>query len=309
MIIANSLGIAGRYKLEAVNVWNGERRLLADWFDNLITDPGLNNLPNGTVGDRCFVGSGNAVPSVNDSALQTLVATSNSSIQAVSQTAQTSTPPYYHSAIVTYRFAQGAAAGNLSEIGIGKVGASWIFSRSLIKDASGNPTTVTVLPSEFLDVSYELRSYVPMNDATFTRTISGTNYNVLMRSANAGGNNLWGPYWALLNGSGFMSSSIAIEAYSGAIGANVLSTPSSTISGSLRSGNWAAYVNNSLKRSCSFTLGLNDDNHANGIRSILLATNGVHSAGAYQFEFTPSIPKTASNILTLNFEVSWARRP
>lgn len=305
MIITNSFGLAGRYKLEAVNAFSGERRLLADWFDNLITNEGLNKVTTTAVGSHCFVGSGNNPPNVNDASLQSLVATT-STIQSTSQTSQLSVSPYYWSSIVTYRFAQGAAAGNLSEIGIGQSGQSWIFSRALIKDTSGTPTTVTVMASEYLDVSYELRTYIPMSDVNVTRTMAGTNYDVLMRAAGGSSSNYWLPYYIIAGNS---MNYMAIQCYSGNIGATVLATPSSSITGNLRSATTAAYVNNSLKRRMSVTLGLNDDNTAGGIRSIMLYTNGTTGLGAYQFQFTPNLPKNSSNIVTFTFDISWARRP
>lgn len=305
MIITNKLGLAGRYKVEAVNATTGQRRLLADWFDNLITNEGLNQIKQTAVGTHCFVGNGSNPPSVNDASLQSLVA-STGTLQSSNQTSQLAVSPYYWSAVLTYRFAQGAAAGNLSEVGIGQAGQSWIFSRALIKDVNGTPTTVTVTASEFLDISYELRTYIPMNDVTFTRTIGGVNYDVLMRAANGNNSNDWAPFWILLSGA---PNNMNIFCYSGNIGATVLTTPSSLITGNMRSMTTAAYVNNSLKRSFSRTLGLNEDNAAGGIRSILLSTNGTTGIGAYQFQFTPSLPKNASNMLTLSFEISWARRP
>lgn len=54
-------------------------------------------------------------------------------------------------------FPRGAAAGNISELTVG--GRSGILSRVLVKDALGNPTTITVLSDEVLTVTWELRRY------------------------------------------------------------------------------------------------------------------------------------------------------
>lgn len=54
-------------------------------------------------------------------------------------------------------FPRGAAAGNISELTVG--GQLGILSRTLVKDASGNPATITVLSDEVLTVTWELRRY------------------------------------------------------------------------------------------------------------------------------------------------------
>ena len=98
-----------------------------------------------------------------------------------------STSPYYISHIVEYHFAIGAAAGNLSELGVGWASSgTTLFSRALILDSGGTPTTITVLSDEYLYVTYEHRFYPSETDATgsivFTGNIGGT-YTYTLRPA------------------------------------------------------------------------------------------------------------------------------
>ncbi len=96
----------------------------------------------GSVGDymsTCMVGSGNAAPAETDTALQARASTSNINVQSNNSNVS----PRYGWRRRTFRFAAGAAAGNLSEVGVGWTTTA-VFSRALILDGSGNPTTITV---------------------------------------------------------------------------------------------------------------------------------------------------------------------
>lgn len=64
----------------------------------------------------------------------------------------------------------------------------------------------------------------------------------------------------------------------------------------------ASYVNGS--RQIDTTQGFALNAPTTSIKSVLIDTR----MGVYQIAFTPVIPKTASNILSLVFRFSWARR-
>lgn len=303
--LAAQMQIAGFFKIEAVNEETGERRVLADWFPNLILDQGLNRLglaPSVSAASHCQVGTGSTAPTVTDTQLQSFLAGTNN-VQSTSESYVAGPPPYQR-AVRTYRFATGAAAGNLSEVGIGW-GASGtvLFSRALIKDGSGNPTTITVLSTEALDISYEIRNYPPTTDVTGSVTISGTSYSYTIRAAYITQALNWGAVWALDRGfavSGVSSSA----AYDGSIG-STSSGPSGGSSGATSYTN-SSYSNNSYKRGGTITFGLNSANFAGGVKSVL--TGGEYSSN-FQIEFSPTINKTSTKVLTLNFEISWSRRP
>lgn len=305
MIIEPS--VAGRYKLQAIKVDTGESRDLTDWFDNLITDIGLDRMGTGSAVDYCLVGSGSTAPAFTDTSLASFVA-STSMINASTYGAAASAP-YYGWSRMTFRFAQGVATGNLSEVGVGwSATNSSLFSRSLIKDAGGNPTTVTVLSDEVLDVIYEFRLYAPASDVSSTFDLSGTTYSYNLRPAYVTSGM---PYWYAGNpihaGGGIrvVNTTYIYPMAFGAGGSLGVATagPNGVNNGNFFSGNSNAYSSGSHSRSGSITAGLNDCNSASGITALLIHTD----IGAYQIEFPTPIPKDATKVFTLNYQVSWAR--
>ncbi|WP_293372276.1 hypothetical protein [Nevskia sp.] len=291
--------MAGYYKMVATDE-HGNSRVVADWFPNIITDQGLNRYTNGTILTTCQVGAGNSTPIASNVSLQSLVA-STTTIQADVAGSQGITPPFYGSRRVTYRFLAGAASGNLSEVGVGWGAANSLFSRALILDALGSPTTITILPNETLDVTYELRLY-PAADTNFNVTISGINYSCVSRPAGFPGS--FQPLTPQFGTAG----QIRPFVYNGALGA-ITSGPSGTgLPGS--DTNYSPYINNSFSRSvtCSFNVG--SGNAVGGITAFL-ASNLVGSSifPNFQISFNPPIMKTNTQTLTLTTAWSWGRRP
>jgi hypothetical protein len=297
--------MAGWFKMEATNAYTGRKRVLADWFPNVITDWGLNRIGNtnwsSTISNRCYVGTGNATPSTSDTALAALVATTGTTTFG-DATAQGSAP-YYGAYTKTYRFAQGAAAGNLAEVGVGENGQS-LWSRALILDSEGDPTTITVLDDEFLDVTYQLRQKPPLTDIESTINISGTEYDYVLRAAQVTNSVQWGePSF----GGGCPTLSNGTSVLDGTLGA-ITSSPSGNAS-LMESCSNHSYVNGSLQRSFTLTWGLNNGNLVNGISaaSIRLGGGSFGGMGAMQISFSPDIVKNNTQILTLDFTHIWAR--
>lgn len=298
------VGIGGFFKFEAVNAETGERRLLADWFKNLITDQGMNRLGSGGGVSHVLVGSGSTPPANSDTQLASHVAVTGN--VTANTSGYVAGPPYYVWTRYTWRFAQGAAAGNLSEVGVNWNGATSgsMFSRALIRDGNGNPTTITVLASEFLDVTYELRVYPPQTDVTFQATISGQTYNCTLRPSQLSNQSTgWVPSFFAGGGTDYQQLGYT-AVYSGSLGP-VTDSPSGSVANTGSSYTTGAYSNNSFQRDGSLAMGLNDGNLAGGIK-VFVFQNRI---GTFQVEFTPAIPKTNAQLLTLNMRVSWARRP
>lgn len=287
--------LEGRIKLEAAKE-DGSTRVLADWFNNLILDQGLNRMGSGTWISAAQVGTGNTAPANSDTGLSAYVA-GTSTIQAQSQGAN-GAAPYYGFILRTFRFAQGAAAGNLAEVGIGwATSGSNLFSRALIKDAGGTPTTVTVAADEFLDVSYELRCYAPAETTLGPVTISGTDYTFVVRPSLVTNGSSWAPQITLA-----VSNTISSQVfYNGAIGA-VTAQPSGVSSG-VSSCTPQAYSNNSLQQDFQIFCDLNTANLSGGLSALFFGS----TIGAFQCSISPPFNKTATKLLTLNVRVSWAR--
>lgn len=278
-------------------------RTLAGPFPNIITDQGLDRMgDNGGWMTNCQVGSGNAAPSATDTSLETWVAGVGSIFSNTSST-QTTSSPYYARQVNVYRFGTGAAAGNLSEVGVGwGTSGSTLYSRALILDGGGSPTTITVLSDEVLDVTYEWRVYPPMTDATGSISISGVSYDYTLRAAATSIYKGPGPGWGVASPGGSDSgySNFGNTAYTGAIGA-ITGTPSGA-TGNAPARTDLSYTSSSLYR---------DVQHVYGLTTVTVSIRSLTFSfgwNSYQIEFDPVIPKTNANQLTLVFRHSWARR-
>jgi len=310
--------IVGRYKIEKHKSKTGPdgisrpipgtKKIVADWFDNIITDLGLNEIGTRSIGftppyamQYCHVGSGSSTPDSADTQLDNLVAASNTT-QSSSNIFQTSTSPRYVAKVATKRFASGAAAGTLSEVGMAwSASGGSLFSRALIVDSGGSPTTITVLSDEILDVTYELRIYPPETDSSGTIDLGGVTYDYTARAARIGFLTHWGTdAYGVQN-----KSTVQTTAYDGAIGP-ITGLPSGS-SDNATTTSEGTYSNNSLEGESSASWGLNDGN-IGGIRSVVIGVGWT----SWQVEFSAQsgggpVPKDNTNELTLSVSHSWAR--
>lgn len=145
---------AGRFK----TIISGGKRgtIESPWQKNLILDAGITRLL-GTIGSVLqfiSVGAGSTAPTVGQTQLVSKIAHTN---RNSSFTHGYDSVDGFGWTKFQVQFAQGAAAGNISELGVGWDGTN-LWSRALVLDSEGNPTTITVLSDEFLTVIYELRS-------------------------------------------------------------------------------------------------------------------------------------------------------
>ncbi|HUW44868.1 MAG TPA: hypothetical protein VMW50_03640 [Dehalococcoidia bacterium] len=292
--------VEGWFKFEAISE-DGTKRVLADWFPNLITNQGLNQM--GTLStwlDACQVGSGSTVPAVSDTQLVTLVA-GTTAVQSTVQGIQ-STPPYYASRTVTYRFAAGVATGTLSEVGVGITATVGnLYSRALILDGTGAPTTLTILSTETLDVTYQCRYYVPTVDLTGSILLRTTTHDWTSRACRCT-TTLW---WSNIRGQAENASISGAIFYGGltAAIAAIESYPTGTAYGGIYP-TWATYINNSFYADATITADLTIGNNADGLGALQLYL-GI---GTYQIGFVPNIMKTSSDILVLVVRHSWGRK-
>lgn len=293
--------VGGHYRLQAVNIKTGKVRELADWFENLILDAGLNRIGTGGLASWVQVGSGSTAPVNANTALQNFVAGTNA-ITGSLYGAQ-SVAPYFGWARYSWRFPAGAAAGNLSEVGVGWAESGSLFSRALIKDNVGAPTTITVLGDEYLDVTYELRLYPPAADSVATVVISGVSYDITVRPSGVNSQS-WAPLYLLAYG--FTGGGVGppnVQAYQGPLG-TVLEGPSGGAAGG-PGAVFDAYANNSKQRTGKFNFALTEGNLAGGIGALLWSTTLVF--GAYQIGFNPKLPKDGTKVLSLTWVLNWDR--
>lgn len=294
--------LSGFFRFEAVNADTGEKRLLSDWQPNLITNEGLEQIGSGPVITHVQVGSGQSTPNINDTALVALVAQTSTLVGAGANGASP-TEPYYGFTRRTFRFPMGAAQGNLSEVGI-RGASSNLFSRSLIKDGNGDPTTITVLANEFLDVTYELRVYAPTADVTSQFTIGSDTYDCTVRAAHCGNAIFWSTSLATHGANAISSSGSGAQgctAYNGEVG-SVTQGPSGTSTPCAVT--QKAYTANNKYIEVDCDLDLNSGNLSGGIRSLRFTSN----IGSYQARFDPPIPKDNLRTLKMTVRFHWARQ-
>lgn len=316
---ATRVGISGHFKLTA-HRGDPNRPTKVLEFDNLITDAGLDMIGNAVEGiARAVVGTGTNAPSTLDTTLQTQLAATATTTG--SERSDQPSSPYFGHSTVTFRFSQGAAAGNLTEVGVGRSTGSPVpvFSRALILDGMGSPTTLTILSDEFLDVTYTYRIYPNESDVTGgTVVIAGVTYDVTTRASQVTNDQEWLPGVSGMFG-GMGSTSLGVPFISTretqTLGA-ITSEPSGTAGGAT-SGVNAAYVNGTYFRDFTLSFSLGDSNFATGIGSLAITMGSAllssGRAGRWQMNFSgpasAKIPKDNTKIMSMTFRHSWARRP
>lgn len=296
------LEMEGHFTIRAVS--SRGSRILAD-FDNLILDAGLERLGTGAGVTYVQVGTGSTAPAVGQTALVSYSAgTSN---QTASVDSYVAGPPVYHQNIKTFRFAAGAATGTFSEIGVGWAPSGSLFSRALILDGGGSPTTITVLSDEALDVDYRFRVYPSTSDVTGTLTLSGIGYTYTLRPSLISTIPQWSAS-SILN-SGFVVGTTFDTAYYGAslaLGPTTGQLTGNTSSAAMGIFSYSAYVPGALSRAGVVTTGLTLGNAVGGIKGMVIAFGGY---GYYQILFGTVIPKDSTKIMTHGQRITWARRP
>lgn len=298
-----NVGMKGFFKIEAIRP-DGTRRLLADWFPNIITNNGLNLWTTTTQYiNFCQVGAGNSTPLVTDTALASFIAgTVNPTID---RNINGLAPPYYSYLRNVYRFTAGVAAGNLSEVGVGAQNNGNLFSRALIVDGGGNPTTITVLGDEVLDVTYELRMYPKVTDTVSVIVLDGVNYTATIRPASI----LTESSWRMAvpgNNPNFFTGGGGTVAYPAAsVLGPITGIPTGSTSADQATVSSAAYITNSYYRDVTLSFNLNDGNRAGGTGAMLFYS----SPGQYQIGYSPAIPKDNTKILSIVVRFAWARQP
>ena len=283
---------------------------------NLITNIGLDRMAaNKDFTNQCYVGGSSSTPLFTDTQLGTLTATTSS---ATVKRGVLGVLPYYAWMEKTYRFDAGAAAGNLSEVGVGWAASGGLFSRALILDPNGNPTSITVLPDETLDVVYIYRLYPKLSDTTGSFVLTGSaggEYDFVFRACNAGNpTNSGGTFegWGVCDPSGLpfrmdeflttVSGSGGGRGFTGGLGPTTGIPSGDIIASGTVSIVAEPYVAGSHQSVLAITLGLSS---WNGLLRTMV--RGIGPA-AYQIEFNPPIPKTPDDELTLRIAHSWGRR-
>lgn len=256
-------------------------------FKNIVLNQGLERLSSGPIERFCRVGTGSSTPAGDQTQLDEQIASTGTITESNNGV---NVARGYNYITRKYRFDTGVAAGNLTEVGVGwaATGDS-LYNRAMIRDTSNNPTTVTVLSDEVLDIFVELRSYVPLTTSRVNVSMSGKEYEIYFKPLVSNKPAAFG--------SGYKCDSAT--GYSGAISeSNSYPSGSSAAFGVTND----AYVPGTLAKSFSIYWGLNAGNTA-PLKTVLIETPFC----TYQAQFEPPIPKTAETVLKLSFKIGWGR--
>lgn len=285
-----------------------DREISTPWFDNLVLNSGLDRLGIRSGVPNVFlwlsIGTGTTAPTNTDTTLQAFVA-SVSAMTIDSQTNAGSTT-YAGIAILHHVFAQGAVVGNMAEVGIGWAsGGGSLFSRALIVDGGGSPTTLTVTSLDQLTVYYKVTHTPVVTDLTSTVTISGTSYGYTCRLAQAASfmNAMVNDFGTLGIAVPSVNNTIVYPSTS-TLGA-LTSTPSGTATSPCTSVASAAYTNGNFYVDNTYTWGPTAGNSAGGIGGLLLSN--ANQTGQFQWNFPTPIPKDNTKTLTLIVRWAWSR--
>lgn len=162
MKISTNVKVSGEYQFEIIGEDGVKRPALEKPSSNLILDYWIDWLNAGgssgmeDVMYRIHVGTGTTPPEGTDAGLENSIGSVVNTgyvSGSRSRSADRSTVDWTYTKVFT--FGLGAISGNLTEIGCSDEDGYFI-SRALIKDDLGNPTTITVLPSEQLVVTYRI---------------------------------------------------------------------------------------------------------------------------------------------------------
>src|SRR5690554_2382185 len=289
------------------------------FFDNLITNTGMNRIGEVTTNSnnsissfwalcgQFVVGSGSAEPQFTDTSLQNPVAF-GSGVPVLDSESSNYERGWYE-ITVQHQFGQGQAAGNLSEIGIQHTSASGpLWSRALILDGQGNPTTITVLPDDFLTCYYTLRIMIPKVDAVFNIDVDYDEDGIVptvvtgrpLEADNSNPMSGWGLQTAATSGSGGRA---ILQFYTGGLAVPTANNPlGSAASGLTGTFSTIPYVTDSFERYVTRTNGLNEHN------SQELRTARLNALmGCWQIEFDPPLQKDNTQTMQVTFGYSWAR--
>lgn len=306
MSIELNSAVGGRYRIEVSDTKTKELKTDTGWFDNLITNQGLDFIGTMTSGannvNTCRVGSGTAIPIVTDVGLQTPITGSAGYTFVSSTVTQLPDNVRKFSTVYKYNFAAGALVGTIREVTVGwGTGNVSAFSRSLLKDVNGNAIEVIVTANDLVTVYYELSTYVTTVDTVSTVSIGGTSYTLTIRPlvVNSSYINSWGS----ANSSYPVSRGLyyVVAAYTSTMTWDSTSSVNYTTSSSMST--VSNYVNGSYER--AVTLNITNGSVVN-VRALYLYTSYC-LCGQWGFIFNTDVVKAANQKLDFVAKMKWGR--
>src|SRR5215510_9360022 len=289
------IGLAGYLRVHTTGP-EGEITNDSGWFPNLITDQGLDwfgmgppndNIPFGVpaIATHAAVGIGTTPPAFSDTQLSNFVAmfpaTTDGGVVSAAR-AYVAGPPAYWSWSKTFNFPQGAVVANIAEVGVGNTSSTdtqpQLFNHALILDGSGNPTTIPVISTDSLTITFQLRMYLDLTDNSYAMQINATNYTGTYRRATV--NQVPSVDFATIS-----TASCGMILFSGALG-SVTSSPSGQLSGGSIPMSSPAYIPGTYFKNLTATF-----SPGNGTGTIAAIESDGGLSGSYQFSLSPTLVK------------------
>ena len=299
-----NLKLAGKFRLMVRDGVTNEIKTDTGWFDNLITNNGLNFLATNSGSSfisYCSLGSNNTPPVGTDVGVLTPISTGgNAATTGYTRTrVDVNSNLTYWSTTCRYNFSAGAVVGTVREIAVTNHPSNntSAFSRALLK-AGGIPAEVVVTATDLVSVDYELRCYVNTSDVVTNVTISGTPYTVTVRPIYLNDNKPWtaqGGAFSMVSGLDYV---LSVNSAGLASGSNSVVATATSLTITKQ-----AYVLNSFETviNCSISNGTAMD-----IAGIFMRSEGCLQ-GKWAIVFTPSITKSVNQKLNFVVKYKWGR--
>ena len=286
-------------------------------FRNIILNTGLDLMAKKSgYASWIAVGTGNSEPTATQTGLDSLYLFSNIAVGEGSTVVYEPTPVPRYKRTITRR-CSGFNNTNLTEVslgyainhtgGIAETSQFTSWNRALIKDALGKPTTITLLPDEFLEVTAVTYYYPTVSDQKFTVTIddkgSVSTHDVVVRPSELGKTPRWGLDSEVRP---VLQDNSTFELWNGSIGV-ITSKPTGQFLGgtdqwrqSLVATN-LGYVDGSYKRVGHIHCPL-DSGNGNTTAMFIETT-----LGCYQASITPAVTKNNQQVMGIEITLSWGR--
>ena len=293
---------------------NGVKKLDTGFNKNIILNQGLHFFGGGkgyNMMNYCLVGSGNSAPTVTQNQLDSCVTGVQSEAFGASHSYTPDASNTYKCSL-TQRYVFTTLAGqNISEVGLASQYSSpssnYLCTRALVKDASGNPTVLSLITGDTLTIYYKLWAVHSTLDTDQVINMSdgfggSENYNVKSRLAGVGDAN----YSSLLssnfntgnNGCQFYTGNLV--AITGYLDGNIGVASSVSID---------AYANDFSR---TIRMKANTSTSNGSIRSVFLGQNHGNAFGFHQVRFgrvsdDAPIYKDNTKELTIPVKFTWGR--
>lgn len=301
-------GVKGFIRMEVIKPGIGTR-VDTGWFPNMILDSGLDNFGTQTLTGsvtQVGVGAGVSSPSPEQSSLESPIAWTTTTGPGGGSGSGGSWDEgnYYRYFRVGRQFQEGAAAGILGEIGFCRGGTSErnnLTVRARITDGSGNPTTITVLEDEILQVVYEIRHYFNPTFLQGSMELSGIPYSYTLGAREQGS----GDRGIYTYGDNYRLIALNNVSNFGSVGENL--TGGSSVGVATSSPTLSPYSEGSHYRDSSTNFSLTQGNAVGGIEYMRADPSTSSTPFLLKMRINPPIPKDNTKLMTLNMRYSWGR--